>query len=54
MYPRVDPRLRDGDGLKSLAYEHVSVRGERFRVIINRIVSTCGKRTPDDYEESFI
>ena len=40
----------DGDGLKrkgrggegiSLAYERGYVRGERFCVIINRIVSTC-------------
>ena len=32
---------RDGGGEeKSLAYERVSVRGERFCVIINRIVST--------------
>ena len=29
-----------GEG-KSLAYEGGSVRGERFCVIINRIVSTC-------------
>ena len=29
-----------GEG-KSLAYERGSVRGERFCVIINRIVSTC-------------
>ena len=33
-------RDREGDG-KSLAYERGSVRGERFCVIINRIVSTC-------------
>ena len=33
---------RDGEGEeKSLAYERVSVRGERFCVIINRTVSTC-------------
>ena len=33
---------RDGGGEeKSLAYERVSVRGERFCVIINRIVCTC-------------
>ena len=30
----------EGEG-KSLAYERGSVRGERFCVIINRIVSTC-------------
>ena len=29
-----------GEG-KSLAYERGSVRGERFCVIINRIVSSC-------------
>ena len=33
-------RDREGEG-KSLAYERGSVRGERFCVIINRIVSTC-------------
>ena len=33
-------RDRGGEG-KSLAYERGSVRGERFCVIINRIVSTC-------------
>ena len=33
---------RDGGGEgKSLAYEHGSARGERFCVIINRIVPTC-------------
>ena len=33
---------RDGGGEgKSLAYEGGSVRGERFCIIINRIVSTC-------------
>ena len=35
-------RERDGGGEgKSLAYESGFVRGERFCVIINRIVSTC-------------
>ena len=33
-------RDREGEG-KSLAYERGSVRGERFCVIINCIVSTC-------------
>ena len=33
-------RDREGEG-KSLAYEGGSVHGERFCVIINRIVSTC-------------
>ena len=36
---------KEGDGGgegKSLAYERGSVRGERFCVIINRIVSTWG------------
>ena len=33
-------RDREGEG-KSLAYERGSMRGERFCVIINRIVSTC-------------
>ena len=45
MYPRkmeTGSKERDGEGEgKSLAYEHGSVRGERFCVIINRIVSTC-------------
>ena len=45
MYPRemeTDSKERDGGGEgKSLAYERGSVRGERFCVIINRIVSTC-------------
>ena len=45
MYPREietssKERDRGGEG-KSLANEHGSVRGERFCVIINRIVSTC-------------
>ena len=50
MYPR-EPEMeimetgsKEGDGGgegKSLAYERGSVRGERFCVIINRIVSTC-------------
>ena len=30
-----------GGEVKSLAYERVYVRGERFYVIINRIVPTC-------------
>ena len=34
-------RDREGGEGKSLAYERGSVRGERFCVIINRIVSTC-------------
>ena len=34
-------RDRGGGEGKSLAYERGSVRGERFCVIINRIVSTC-------------
>ena len=33
-------RDRGGEG-KSLAYEGSAVHGERFCVIINRIVSTC-------------
>ena len=45
MYPRemeTGSKERDGGGEgKSLAYERGSVRGERFCVIINRIVSTC-------------
>ena len=45
MYPReleTGSKERDGGGEgKSLAYEHGSVHGERFCVIINRIVSTC-------------
>ena len=47
---------RDGGGEeKSLAYERVSVRGERFCVIINRIVCTCtGNVLRMIYEEAFI
>ena len=45
MYPRemeTGSKERDGGGEgKSLAYERGSVRGERFCVIINRIVFTC-------------
>ena len=45
MYPREmekGSKERDGGGEgKSLGYEHGSVRGEIFCVIINRIVSTC-------------
>ena len=45
MYPReteTGSKERDGGGEgKSLAYERGSVRGERFSVIINCIVSTC-------------
>ena len=45
MYPRemeTGSKERDGGGEgKSLAYERGSVRGERFCVIINGIVSTC-------------
>ena len=45
MYPReteTGSKERDGVGEgNSLAYERGSVRGERFCVIINRIVSTC-------------
>ena len=45
MYPRemeTGSKERDGGGEgKSLAYERGSVRGERFYVIINGIVSTC-------------
>ena len=55
MYPRemeTGSKERDGGGEgKSLAYERGSVRGDRFCVIINRIVSTCTGN--DDYEESF-
>ena len=45
MYPREmdtgsKERDRGGEG-KSLAYGRGSVRGERFCVIINRIVPTC-------------
>ena len=45
MYPREletgsKERDREGEG-KSLAYKRGSVRGERFCIIINRIVSTC-------------
>ena len=47
---------RDGGGEeKSLVYERVSVRGERFCVIINSIVSIWQRKgTPDDYEEAFL
>ena len=53
MYPRemeTSSKERDGGGEgKSLTYHRGSVRGERFCVIINRIVSTCtGNVTPDD------
>ena len=45
MYPReIETGSKERDGGvegKSLAYERGSVRGERFCVIINRIVSTC-------------
>ena len=45
MYPRemeTGSKESDGGGEgKSLAYERGSVRGERFCVTINRIVSTC-------------
>ena len=45
MFPRemeTGSKGRDGGGEgKSSAYERGSVRGERFCVIINRIVSTC-------------
>ena len=45
MYPRemeTGSKERDGGGEgKSLAYQRGSVRGKRFCVIINRIVSTC-------------
>ena len=45
MYPRemeTGSKERDGGGEgKSLANEGGSVRGERFCIIINRIVSTC-------------
>ena len=45
MYPREletgsKERDREGEG-KLLAYKRGSVRGERFCIIINRIVSTC-------------
>ena len=54
MYPKemeTGSKERDGGGEgKSLAYEPGSVRGERFFVIINM----HRKRTPDDYEESFL
>ena len=47
MYPRemeTGSKERDGGGEgKSLAYEGGSVRGERFCIIINRIVSTCAQ-----------
>ena len=59
MYPRemeTGSKERDGGGEgKSLAYERGSVRGERFCVIINSIVSIWQRKsTPDDYEEAFI
>ena len=45
MYPKemeTGSKERDGEGEgKSLAYERGSVRGERFCVIINCVVSTC-------------
>ena len=45
MYPRemeTVSKERNGRGEgKSLAYDRGSVNGERFYVIINRIVSTC-------------
>ena len=45
MYPRgmeTGSKERDGGGKeKSLAYERGSLCGERFCIIINRIVSTC-------------
>ena len=45
MYPRemeTGSKERDGGGGgKSLAYERGSLRGERFCVIINRILFTC-------------
>ena len=45
MYPKemeTGSKERDGAGEgKSLAYERESVRGERFCVIINCVVSTC-------------
>ena len=45
MYPRemeTRSKERDGGGEgKSLTYQRGSVRGERFCVIINRIVLTC-------------
>ena len=45
MYPRemeTGSKERDGGGEgKSLTYERGYVRGERFCVLINRIVSTC-------------
>ena len=60
MYPREmetgsKERDRGGEG-KSLAYEGGSVRGERFCIIINRIICIHMHRkcTPDDYEEAFI
>ena len=59
MYPREmetgsKERDKGGEG-KSLAYERGSVRGERFCVIINSIVSIWHRKgTPDDYEEAFI
>ena len=45
MYPReMEKGLKERDGAgegKLLAYERDCVRGERFCVIINRIVSPC-------------
>ena len=45
MYPRemetVSKERNGGGEGKSLAYDRGSVRGERFYLIINRIVSTC-------------
>ena len=45
MYPRemeTGSKERDGGGEgKSFAHERGSVRGERFSVIMNHIVSTC-------------
>ena len=50
MYPRemeTGSKERDGRGEgKSLAYERGSVRGERFCVEINRIVSICTGNVP--------
>ena len=43
MYPRemeTGSKERDGGEGKLLAYKHGSLHGERFCVIINRIVST--------------
>ena len=45
MYPKemeTGPKERDGEREgKSLAYERGSVRGKRFCVIINCVISTC-------------